>query len=100
MPYIIADPCVGVCDTACVPVCPVDCIEGPLDIEEIEDLKDEHGEKPAQLAGIQLYIDPDVCIDCGACEPECPVEAIFDEDDLPSKWEKFIDLNAEFYENR
>jgi NAD-dependent dihydropyrimidine dehydrogenase PreA subunit len=97
MPYIIAEPCVGTCDTACVPVCPVDCIHGPLSLDEIEEIKDEHGENAPQLANIQLYIDPDVCIDCGACEPECPVEAVFDEDEVPSKWESYIDLNAEFF---
>ena len=96
MTYIIAEPCVGVCDTACVPVCPVDCIHGPMSLDEIEEIKEQHGEKAPQLAGIQLYIDPDMCIDCGACEPECPIEAIFDEDELPEEWEKYIDLNANF----
>ena len=97
MPYVIVEPCVGVCDTACVPVCPVDCIHGPMDLDDIEALKEEHGEKPAQLAGVQMYIDPDVCIDCGACEPECPVEAIFDEDEVPEGQEKYIQLNADFF---
>ena len=41
-----------------------------------------------------LYIDPDECVDCGACIPECPVEAIFYEDDVPTKWFSYIDLNA------
>ena len=74
MTYIIADPCVGTCDTACLDVCPVDCIHGPLYTDragaELRDIK--------QREGHQLYIDPDECIDCGACEPECPVDAIFD----------------------
>ena len=56
MPYVIAEPCIGVKDRACVEVCPVDCI--------YED-------------DLMLYIHPDECIDCGACEPECPVTAIF-----------------------
>jgi NAD-dependent dihydropyrimidine dehydrogenase PreA subunit len=56
MAYIIAEPCIGVKDASCVAVCPVDCIY------EGED---------------QYYINPEECIDCGACEPECPVEAIF-----------------------
>jgi NAD-dependent dihydropyrimidine dehydrogenase PreA subunit len=76
----------------------VDCIHGPISADELEEIKEAHGEKPAQLKGIQLYIDPDVCIDCGACEPECPVEAIFDEDDLPSKWNSYVESNAEFFE--
>ena len=95
MAFIIAEPCVSECDTACVEVCPVDCIVGDLSVDEINDLKDE-GEK-AKLAGLQLFIDPDVCIDCGACEPECPLEAIFEEDDVPEKWEKYIELNANYF---
>jgi len=72
MPYIIAEPCINVKDRSCVDVCPVDCIyEGPD----------------------MLYIHPDECIDCGACEPECPVEAIFPEDALPEKWEPFVKIN-------
>ena len=59
MPYIITEACVGVKDKAGVDVCPVDCIY--------------EGEQ-------QLFIHPDECIDCGACEPECPVTAIFPED--------------------
>jgi ferredoxin len=56
MPYVITEPCIGTKDASCVEVCPVDCIY------EGED---------------QYYIHPDECIDCGACEPECPVTAIF-----------------------
>ncbi|TXD40785.1 ferredoxin family protein [Lujinxingia vulgaris] len=96
MAFIIAEPCVGYCDTSCVEVCPVDCIHGPMPVEEIQELK-AAGEE-AQLAKIQLYIDPDICIDCGACEPECPVEAIFEEDELPSKWAEFAEKNAEFFQ--
>jgi len=47
--------------------------------------------------GLQLYIDPDECIDCGACEPECPVEAIFEEDMLPEEWMNYIEINKEFF---
>ncbi|MFU8806823.1 MAG: ferredoxin family protein, partial [Bradymonadaceae bacterium] len=91
-----AEPCIGYCDTSCVEVCPVDCIHGPISVDEINDLK-EAGEE-AKFANIQLFIDPDICIDCGACEPECPVEAIFEEDDTPEKWVHFIELNARFFE--
>ena len=45
-----------------------------------------------------LYIDPDECIDCGACEPECPVEAIFAEEDLPEEWSRFTEINAKYFE--
>ncbi len=65
MTYVIIDPCIDVLDISCVEVCPVDCIH----YEEGIDRK--------------LYIDPDECIDCGACEPVCPVTAIFAEDDVP-----------------
>lgn len=72
MSYIIGSKCVGVCDAACVKVCPVNCIHGPLkndnNAEEIGDISDK--------SNLQLYINPDVCIDCGACLPECPVDAI------------------------
>jgi NAD-dependent dihydropyrimidine dehydrogenase PreA subunit len=83
MSYVIAEPCVAICDTACVDVCPVDAIHGPP--------------KPNRL---QLYIDPETCICCAACEPVCPVEAIFDEDDLPERWAEYTELNARFFHNR
>ena len=95
MTFVIAEPCIGYCDTSCVEVCPVDCIHGPITVEEIEDIK-AAGEDE-QLEGIQLYIDPDICIDCGACEPECPVEAIFEEDEVPEKWIQFTEENAVFF---
>ena len=44
-----------------------------------------------------LYIDPEECIDCGACEPECPVEAIFEEEEVPSEWYDFIKKNYDFF---
>ena len=93
MTYIIAEPCIGTCDTACVEVCPVDCIHGPIDNkgvgEEVKTLKTLHG--------MQLYIDPEECIDCGACEPECPVDAIYDEDEIPKEYENFLEINANFF---
>jgi ferredoxin len=76
VPYIIAQPCIGVKDRACVDVCPVDCI--------YEDEK-------------MLYIHPDECIDCGACEPECPVTAIFPEEDVPEQWKEFIAINRDIF---
>jgi ferredoxin len=77
MTYIIAEPCIDIKDRSCVDVCPVDCIH------EFERM---------------LVIDPEECIDCGACEPECPVEAIFPEDALPDKWEPFVKINYAFPE--
>ena len=84
MTFIIAEPCVDTKDTACVDVCPVDCIHPT---------KDEPNFAEEKL----LYIDPDECIDCGACEPACPVEAIFEEDALPEKWNNYIQINADYY---
>ena len=90
MTYIITEPCVGVCDTACVDVCPVDCIY-PAEGFELDD----DGKKKMMDAKEQLYIHPEECIDCGACEPECPVEAIFPEDEVPEKWQSWIQKNAD-----
>jgi|TARA_B100001105_G_C22392350_1_gene445031 ferredoxin len=85
MTYVICEPCIDVKDTACVDVCPVDCIHPTPDNEEF--FEEE----------VQLYIDPEECIDCGVCEPECPVEAIYAEDDLPEEWESFTEKNADFF---
>ena len=78
MTYVIAQPCVDVKDRACVDECPVDCIyEGRR----------------------RLYIHPDECVDCGACEPVCPVEAIYYEDDLPDQWSDYYAANVEFFDD-
>jgi ferredoxin len=81
MTYVIAEPCVDVKDKSCVEVCPVDCIHGEDD-------------------DTQLYINPGECIDCGACEPECPVEAIFEEAALPAEWKNYIEINAAYYKDK
>ena len=95
MTYIITDPCVGTCDTACIEVCPVDCIHGPNDPEGSgEEAKDPDFDATSK----QLFINPEECIDCGACEPECPVEAIFEESEVPDEWSKFIPLNYEYFD--
>lgn len=98
MSYIIGKPCDGVCDTACVDVCPVDCINGPIDIDgrglEVESLNKE------ELNGLQLYINPEECIDCGACVPECPVEAIYEDEETTIQIEgndESVKKNYEFY---
>ncbi|MEO8030735.1 MAG: ferredoxin family protein [Gemmatimonadota bacterium] len=72
MAYVITEACITVKDKACVDVCPVDCIYEGAD---------------------QLYIHPDECIDCGACEPECPVTAIFPEEDVPPDQTASIEKN-------
>ena len=82
MTYVIAEPCIDVLDESCVSVCPVDCIH----FDRGPDRK--------------LYIDPDECIDCGACEPECPVNAIFPEDSLPAEWAQYTELDARWYKDK
>ena len=94
MAFIIVEPCVSTCDTACVEACPVDCIHGPIDISGQGAEAQAPGFDPI---GLQLYIDPEECIDCAACEPECPVEAIYEEGDVPAKWEAYIDKNYQFF---
>jgi len=84
MTYIIAEPCVGTKDTACVEVCPVDCIHPTKDSADFAKYE-------------MLYINPDECIDCGACAPECPVDAIFDEAELPEKWAQYKKINADWF---
>ncbi|MCM1974636.1 MULTISPECIES: ferredoxin [Streptomyces] len=76
MTYVIAQPCVDLKDRACVDECPVDCIY--------------EGQR-------KMYINPDECVDCGACEPVCPVEAIFFEDDVPNEWADFRRADREFF---
>ena len=76
MTFVIAEPCIDVMDQACVRVYPVAYIHF------------DTGKDP------KLYIDPHECIDCGACEPACPVEAIYHEYDLPTRWVPYIDIDA------
>ena len=84
MTYVIAEPCIGTKDTACVDACPVDCIHPKKD-------------DPKHATEEMLYIDPVECIDCGACVPVCPVSAIFALDDLPEKWSAFTERNAKYF---
>ena len=74
MAYVVTAPCSGCKYTDCVVVCPCDCFH--------------EGNQ-------MLYIDPDECVDCDACRFECPVGAIFNENDVPDQWQEFIQLNAE-----
>ena len=82
MPFVITDPCIGTKDSACVDVCPVDCIHPRKDEPEFE-------------TSSMLYIHPDECIDCGACVPACPVAAIYDSpDSTPVSQKSLIEANA------
>ena len=74
MTFVVTGACDGCKYTDCVTVCPVDCFH-----EDAE----------------MLVIDPEVCIDCGACIPECPVQAIYVEEDVPEKWKSYIEINTE-----
>jgi len=74
MTYVVTEVCIKCKYTDCVEVCPVDCFYEGANM---------------------LVIHPDECIDCGVCEPECPVEAIFSEEELPAGQEQFVQLNAE-----
>ena len=75
MTHIVAEPCIKCKYTDCVAVCPVDCFHEGVNF---------------------LTIDPEVCIDCGLCPPECPTTAIFAEEDLPEKWIDFTEINAKY----
>lgn len=87
MPHVIAEPCRQTKDTACVEVCPVDCIHP--------------SKNEAAYANVdQLFIDPDTCIDCGLCVDECPVKAIFPEEDVPSQWQNYIQLNVDYFKKK
>src|SRR5205085_825475 len=73
MTFVVAEPCIKCKYTDCVDVCPVDCFHEGKNF---------------------LVIDPNECIDCGACEPECPTSAIYAEADLPGEWSEFVQINA------
>lgn len=98
MSYIIGKACDGVCDTACVQVCPVDVINGPINIDGLG--KEVLGMSDDEKKGLQLYINPDECILCGACIPECPVDAIFETEEEAIAVEgndESVRKNYEFY---
>jgi NAD-dependent dihydropyrimidine dehydrogenase PreA subunit len=84
--YVIAQPCAQQKDASCVEVCPTDCIHPTKD-------------EPGYAEAAQLYIDPEGCIDCGACIPECPVEAIFADHDVPAEWAHYTKDNARWFDD-
>src|SRR5258708_34110326 len=84
MAYVIAEPCIGTKDAACVDACPVDCIHPKKDEPQFE-------------GADMLFIDPVECIDCGACVPVCPVSAIFALDALPEKWKEYTEKHAKSF---
>ena len=86
MSFFITDPCIGNKDTACVDVCPVDCIHPRKD-------------EPEFVEASMLYIHPDECIDCGACIPACPVSAIYAQDDVPQSQALLVEANRVYRVN-
>ena len=82
MTYYVTSPCIDELDLSCIDVCPVDCI---------------HTEEGTDK---MVYIDPDECIDCGACEPACPVTAIYAEDDLPDDQSIFAEINVIYFKDK
>ena len=76
MPFVVTEKCIKCRYSDCVEVCPVDCFY--------------EGEN-------MLVINPEECIDCAACEPECPVEAIFEEDEVPDEWHKYSKINYDWF---
>ena len=82
MTYVITTPCIDTMDQSCVDVCPVDCIHFEEGVDKI------------------LYIDPEECIDCGACEPACPVSAVYAEDDVPDEEAHYTEINALWFRDK
>ncbi len=80
MSYVITGTCIDVKDTACVDVCPVDCIHAGDDDR-------------------MLYIDPEECIDCGACVDPCPVDAIYAEEDVPADQQPYVEINHLYFKD-
>jgi NAD-dependent dihydropyrimidine dehydrogenase PreA subunit len=79
MAYVITDTCTK--DELCVQACPVDCIHPKQDAADFE-------------TAPQLYVNPNDCIDCGACVPVCPTNSVFAVDDLPAEFAQFVEINA------
>ena len=84
MTRVITSKCIGTKDTSCVDVCPVDCIHPKKDAAGFADVQ-------------HLFINPDECIDCGACEPACPVNAIFPDDEVPEGEKQYTQINADYF---
>ena len=98
MAHVITSKCIGTCDTGCVRVCPVDCIVGPVPLDQLQ--QDPVAERGRAFPGIQLFIDPEICVCCGACEDQCPEAAIYPEEAVPPEHHDDIARNAAFFKRR
>ncbi len=98
MTFVITKSCIGTCDSACVDACPCDCIMGPIPIAQLRAIP--AADRGRQFPGVQLFINPDDCIDCGACMDECPVAAIYPDDSVPANHREDIERNARFFRDR
>ena len=78
MAFVVTQPCINEKNSACIDVCPADCIK-------------------TSESETQCFIDPEECIDCGACESACPVDAIFAQDAVPAQWVNFVETNRAFF---
>ncbi|MCB0346538.1 MAG: ferredoxin family protein [Bdellovibrionales bacterium] len=95
MAYVVTEPCIGTKDRSCVEVCPVDCFYN----YDSQELNAKAGKEPAKAGDFgMLVIHQDECIHCGACEPECPVEAIYEDDEVPEDQRDYIEINTKVTE--
>ena len=95
MAFVITRLCRDCVDGACVDACPCDCILGPVPLDQLRQVS--AAERGSRFPGIQMFIDPDECIDCGGCVAECPVAAIYLDDDVPAEHRADIARNATFF---
>lgn len=92
MAYVVTKPCLGTKDKSCVEVCPVDCFYDIQKAEYNEKFGVAINDAENNKVGM-LMIHPDECINCGACETECPVEAIYEDSSVPGEYQEFVKIN-------
>ena len=96
MAYVITEKCAATCDTACVDACPCNCIVGPVPVDELRQVP--AGERAGRFASLQMYVDPERCINCGACFLRCPADAIYLDENVPTEHLAAIARNAAFFQ--
>lgn len=98
MAHTVTSPCVGTRDTACMKVCPVNCFYD-VPLSELG-IADPAGAADNEELKKMLIIHPDECIDCGLCVPECPVSAVFPNDEVPDADKNYIEINANWFQGK